>query len=136
MRLNNLSEARYNVGKPDMRHVFQVAKAYDMHATNGSAATKAGNRQSDYELWDSGKPSINTFGTLGEGLTGLKFIFQNKSEEDSLYWVKDYISTVRLPYTSIESFPPTQAPFAVDDEEEIPTYTRVDVRYQEHPDNA
>lgn len=131
-----LTEAKYHVNKPDMRHVYEVSKMYSKFASNGWDATMAGVRSSDYEIWESGKPVINTFGTMSDGFTGLKFIFQDKSEDDARRWVRDFLSSFGLPHTSLESFPPGGVPGMQVDDDPQPTYTRVDVRYQEDPSNA
>jgi len=136
-----LAEAKYQVQKPDMRHVYEVSKMYSKFASNGWDATMAGVRPSDYELWNSGRPVINIFGTMSDGFTGLKFIFQSKSEDDARRWVRDFLTSYGLPHTSIETFPPYGVPgMQIDADghwgEPQPTYTRVDVRYQEDPSNA
>jgi len=139
MKLNRLSEAQVNVGKPDMSHVLHVSNLYDKYATNGRYATEIGNRPSDDEIWDRGDPVINKKrSALGDRwFVNLIFVFRNKPEKEALRWVKDFVSMYKIPYTSIKSFAPRGLGEWLDDEDEAnKTYTRVVIAFEEHPDNV
>ena len=140
MKLNRLSEAKINVGKPDMLHVLHVGNLYDKYATNGRYATEIGNRPSDQEIWDRGDPVINKKRQSLEGRwgTSLDFVFRNTSEKEANQWVKNFVSMYKIPYTSMNSRPPRGQEWLADDDEigNRPSYTRVTVAFEEHPDNV
>lgn len=140
MKLNQLSEAQLNVGKPDMLHVLKVGQLYDKYATNGQHATYIGNRPSDQEIWDRGDPVINKKRSSLEGRwgTSLDFIFRNTSEKEANQWVKNFVSMYKLPYTSMTSRPPRGQEWLLYDDEigNRPTFTRVVIAFEEHPDNV
>ena len=141
MKLCQLSEAQYPIGKPGMRHVNKVSKIYDRHATNGRYATDRGNRPSDGQIWDEGRPVINIKGATerytrsGQGFVSLDFIFRDTAEDIARSWVKEFVSNYKIPYTNLESYPPRGQEWLADDDEigNRPTYTRVVLKFEEHP---
>lgn len=119
MKIREILEARYAIQKPNVRDVHLVARKYKQFVSHPN---------SDYDLWSEGKPAINQKGTISQGFTTLHFTFQNKSAEDSLTWVRNFVGSYSLPYSEMWADGPNEVPIQGNDN----LYTRVTIKYAEH----
>jgi len=120
--------------KFDIRDVHQVARRYNQLWREYSNFPQEG-RPSDYDLWRHGKPAISTEGTISDGEARLIFVFRDYTQADAEQWVRRYIRDNKVPYTS---FNMTHGDVPLNDfyapGEEMPTYTRVVLKFEMHPD--
>jgi len=121
MKIKEILEARYAVQKPSVLDVHYVSQRYKQFSNN---------HISDQELWDEDKPSINQRGTITQGFTSLEFTFRNKSKKDAEQWVRNFIGTVKLPYTEFLSREPRGIGHLIAGNEN--QYTQVVIKYEEH----
>ncbi len=119
MKIREILEARYAVQKPNTLEVHKVARRYKEFINNHVA---------DYDAWDEGKPAIDQKGTISQGFTSLDFTFQNKSSEDSLAWVRNFVGAYSLPYHEMWASDPRGIPIRGNDN----LYTRVTIKYSEY----
>jgi len=121
MKIKQILEARYATQKPSVLDVHYVSQRYKRFVNNYESA---------YDLWDEGKPTIHQKGTISKGFTSLEFSFQNKSKKDAEQWVRNFIGTVKLPYTKFSSRAPQRLDHLIAGNEN--EYTQVVIKYEEH----
>lgn len=124
-----------NKKKYDIRDVHQVARRYNQLWREYSNFPQEG-RPSDYDLWRHGKPAISTEGTISEGEARLVFVFRDYTLEEAERWVNKYVRDNKVPFTSKRAwygdvplndfYPPDVEP---------PTYVRIVLKFEMHPDN-
>ena len=125
--------ARYEYKNVSFKDVVKVFKIYNQLWKKYSGFPGI-DRHSDNDLWDMGKPTIQSGGTLGEGAATLTFTFRNSTEQEATNWVKEFIGAYKLPHTSVETIPSRNLRGLINYEpgEEVPTYVRVIIEFKEN----
>jgi len=124
---------RYEVKNVSFKDVIKVFRIYNELWKDYSGFPGPG-RPSDDELWDMGKPAMQSGGTIGEGAAVLTFTFRNSTEHEATKWVKEFVGAYKLPYTSMETKPSRNLRGLINYEpgEEVPTYVRVIVEFKQN----